>query len=109
MHFENLSGHMSALGKPLKKTKKIVSYIPSSHLLHFFLRLSLGKKFHPKKHRMAESGPILIENIFFCHFSAKNPKIALSEENQLGIRFTFVLQSFIIVFFYFKMPRVGLN
>ena len=55
-------------------------------------------KCHPqKKHRMAESGPIWIENIYFCHFSAKNPKIALSEENQLRIRFYFALQK--ILFF----------
>ena len=52
---------------------------------------------HKKKYRTAESGPIWIENIYFCHFSAKNPKIALSEENQLGIRFNFALQK--ILFF----------
>ena len=46
---------------------------------------------------MAEIGPIWIENIYFCHFLAKNPKIALSEENQLGIiRFNFALQSFLL-------------
>ena len=82
MHFENLSGHMSALGKPSKKKKKSLKNV----------KLVLIPQNSTKKHRMAESGPIWIENIYFCHFSAKNPKIALSEENQLRIRFNFALQ-----------------
>ena len=43
---------------------------------------------------MAKIGPLWIENIYFCHFLAKNPKIALSEENRPGIRFNFALYNY---------------